>query len=111
MEVRPLTQTALSGTGNAAGDRNHGTEAMDMLHERCMGCVRRIGNECLAFAAPAAMWERGECWAYTEDVVRVERELRDVVDYAGRSGRGRSPYEIDWRRYRAHWGVEGRGAA
>jgi len=76
------------------------------LPRGCQSCVRRIADECLAFADPQAMWRPGPCWGYTDDPERVERELADCVDYARRCGASVSAIKHELHRYqRYHWGA------
>lgn len=49
------------------------------LHVYCEFCARRRRSTCIALTDPVSIWERGECWAYTEkfkDVLLAEAAIK-----------------------------------
>ena len=76
------------------------------LPRGCQRCVRRIADECLGFTDPRVMWAGGgQCWGYTDDPERVERELADCVDYARRCGGAVSAGKRELHRYQRYPGL------
>lgn len=76
----------------------------------CRGCVRVIDGRCFAMTEPAAVWAAGRCWAYTNDVRRVERELMDCVVYGKHAAGGLAGVQASrfLRDYRRAYGIGGR---